>query len=301
MSGFRFWQRRKRKCALLFLVMLLCTGAIQAAEEMNSITLGAELADELGIRFQRAEPGIVRRTLLQYGRVVPDPAGVTDVAARYPGIVRSIAPQIGDRVETGQILGVIEANNNLQRYEIRSPASGVVISRNASAGEITEGTVLLTILDYSLLWVELQLFPREAALVRIGQPIVIRMEDLQTESRIASITPNLGNSPTVTVRVQIPNPDLTWTPGLLVEGEITIEEQQAELVIDDTALQQLGDDTVVFVATAEGYQARPVQLGKRGDAFSEVLEGLEVGDSYVTEGSFLLKAELQKSAFEDED
>ena len=60
-------------------------------------------------------------------------------------------------------------------------------------------------------------------------------------------------------------------------------------------MQSVFDFTVVFSQHGELYQARPLELGRRGGGFIEVLKGLKAGERYVTENSFLIKADILKS------
>ncbi len=58
--------------------------------------------------------------------------------------------------------------------------------------------------------------------------------------------------------------------------------------------------TVVFVQTQEGFRPQPVEIGRTNHTSAEVLSGLSSGQKYVSEGGFVLKADLLKGAFGDE-
>ena len=62
-----------------------------------------------------------------------------------------------------------------------------------------------------------------------------------------------------------------------------------------SALQQFRDFTVVFAKIGDTYEVRMLELGANGGEFVEVLEGLKPGTEYVTENSFLIKADIEKS------
>jgi cobalt-zinc-cadmium efflux system membrane fusion protein len=66
-------------------------------------------------------------------------------------------------------------------------------------------------------------------------------------------------------------------------------------MVDNRALQSFRDWQVVFIQIGETYEIRPLELGRTDGQFTEVLSGLNAGDSYVVENSFLLKADLEKS------
>ena len=98
----------------------------------------------------------------------------------------------------------------------------------------------------------------------------------------------------MSARVVLANADRRWPPGLYVTADLAIAEFPASLAVRNEALQLLDGRSVVFVKGDEGFEARPVRLGRTDSALSEVLEGLQAGETYVTANSFILKSELGK-------
>ena len=84
-------------------------------------------------------------------------------------------------------------------------------------------------------------------------------------------------------------------PGLFIKAEIALGEKVVDVAVRESGVQSLFDFTVVFSQHGELYQARPLELGRRGSGFVEVLKGLEAGERYVVENSFLVKADIGKS------
>lgn len=284
--------------AFSFLVNLtLVSGEIRAAEEEHNdehVEISAQLAQELGIKTQVAGAGTISRSLLLYGRTMPDPQQVSHVAARYPGMIRSIAPNLGDVVQAGQTIAVIEANTSLQLYEIEAPISGIVIEKHANPGELANEAALLTIANYDNMWVDLTVFPSTARQIKPNLPVTISMDELSALSNIRYLNPTEGNAPILIARVPLANPELIWSPGLLVEGRVEIEKIFADLVIDNKALQTFENQSVVFVLEGQVYEPRPLVLGTGDGMFTEVISGLNQGESYVVENSYLIKADLEK-------
>jgi len=59
---------------------------------------------------------------------------------------------------------------------------------------------------------------------------------------------------------------------------------------------QPGSQPVVYVDEGKGYyEQHKVKLGRVGDEFVEVLDGLKEGDKIVTSGGLLIDAEAQIS------
>lgn len=257
--------------------------------------LADALAAELHVETAVAGPGILHQSILLYGKTTPDPQGVSHVTARYPGLIRSISAELGQRVQAGDRLIVIEANSSLQPYTITAPIDGMVIQRHANPGEVAGEQSLLTIADYSRVWVDLDVFPGDARLIQPGQSVQIRIGELSAASNILFLNPGAGDSPNVVARVPLDNPEGVWTPGLLVEGDVMVADIPVPLMIDNRALQGFRDWQVVFIKVGETYEIRPLTLGRTDGRFTEVLEGLNSGDAYVVINSYLIKADLEKS------
>ncbi|TFH28902.1 MAG: hypothetical protein E4H00_07960 [Myxococcales bacterium] len=68
------------------------------------------------------------------------------------------------------------------------------------------------------------------------------------------------------------------------------------IAVKVTALQTIRDWTVVFAQFGDLFELRPIEIGRRDDEMVEVLSGLHAGQRYVSDNSFILKAELGKSA-----
>ena len=268
--------------------------SIFAAEEHegDAVTISNELAAELGIETELAGPGIINLDILLYGRTMPDPQGVSHVFARYPGMIVSMQPTLGDSVEVGEVLAVIEANSSLQNYQVLSPLTGIVVEKHANPGELATSQSLLTIANYNNIWVDLTVFPGDSQQIRSGMPVTISMENLSAESTIRYINPSQGESPTVIARVPLENANSTWTPGLLVEGYVHIDSSEVAVAVKNSQ--------VVFVLNDETYVPRTITIGRSDPISSEVLSGLEPGERYVVSNSYILKADLEKEGTEHE-
>jgi cobalt-zinc-cadmium efflux system membrane fusion protein len=103
------------------------------------------------------------------------------------------------------------------------------------------------------------------------------------------------SSQTLTARVVLDNADGRWTPGQFVEGVVTLAESPVELVVPLSALQTFREGDVVFARVGDTYEVRMVELGRRDDAHAEVLGGLAPGTVYVSENSYLVKADIEKA------
>ena len=80
-----------------------------------------------------------------------------------------------------------------------------------------------------------------------------------------------------------------------VKGDVLVKEKEVPLAVKNSALQRFRDFTVVFAKYGDTYEVRMLELGVSDDINVEVLSGLKPGTEYVTENSFLIKADIEKS------
>lgn len=258
-----------------------------------------KIADDAGIRVEPAGPGVIADEHEVQGLLTPVEGRAAKVMARFPGPIRELRANVGDRVLAGQPLATIESNLSLTNYTVAAPMSGVVLARSASIGAVTtEGTVLFEIADLSTLWVDLHIFGSDAQHIRPGVPVkVTRMSDgVSIETMLDRVLPGTATASQSTVaRATIANQDGLWRPGSAVKARITVERQPAQLVVPLSALQGFRDWEAVFIRIGDTYEVRPVELGKRDGERVQVLSGISKGDLVVTEQSYLIKADIEKS------
>jgi cobalt-zinc-cadmium efflux system membrane fusion protein len=80
-----------------------------------------------------------------------------------------------------------------------------------------------------------------------------------------------------------------------VTGIAVVAEHDVSLAVRESGLQSFRDFTVVYARVDDTYEVRMLDLGRRDGEYIEVLGGLEPGTIYVTENSFLVKADIEKS------
>lgn len=278
-------------------------GQDERAERGDDIELSAEEITAAGIDVVEAGPAKIRESLPLYGVIAPNAERVREVIARYPGVIRTVTKQVGDAVRQGETLATVESDESLETYPVVAPIAGVVTARSANPGEQTADKVLFTVADLSSVWVELSLFPRDLAKVRIGQPVRVSNADagMGAEGKITYVAP-LGTaaSQTLAARVLLENAERRWAPGLYVTAEVTLSETQVNVAIRNQALQTLEGRNVVFARTGNGFDPHPVRLGRTDSEHTEIVEGLAAGESYASRNSFILKAEIGKGEAEHE-
>lgn len=259
------------------------------------VEIADDMATKVGIATKVAGSANIERHLQVYGRLTTPPDQKLKLRARFHGVLTAVHVNTGDRVSKGDVLAVIESNQSLQGYELRAPMGGIIQERMANVGEITSDSPLFTLINNEILWAELKVFPSQREQVAVGQSVHIEHNAHIHESKITRITSLSGGAPYVLARVALNNKSKDMAPGDLVNGIIDVERIDAPLAIDNRALQEFRDWKVVFIKVGDTYEFRPLELGRSDGRFTEVLNGLNVGDHYVVENSYLIKADIEKS------
>lgn len=269
-----------------------------AAPEMQA-TIDADAAQRAGVVVEAAGGAPMVERMAVYGQVKLNGNKVARAIPRFGGMVREARKAIGDEVAAGEVVAVVETNQSLVRLEVRAPIAGVIVDRDVHAGEtVVDGATLYTIADLADVWVDLNIPKRDHERVKIGQTVLVEADDggQPAQGVIGWIAPTgSAEAQTLIARIVLPNADHRWHAGLFVKAEVTIAEATVPVAVKVSALQTLSDATVVFSVHGDVYQARPVKLGRRSGGYAEVLRGLGAGERYVTENSFLIKADIGKS------
>jgi cobalt-zinc-cadmium efflux system membrane fusion protein len=266
--------------------------------QADQTTIPAEIAERSGIVVAPVGAGVIHQTVRLPGVIEARQGAIARVSARFPGAVRTVAVQVGDRVSAGQRLATVESNASLSSYAITTPIAGVVMRRDVEVGGLAGDAPLFEVADLSEVWVDLHVFGRDAQRVRIGAEVQVeRIADgTRATASIAQMLPAADvDSQSLTARAVLANADGLWRPGMAVQAEVSIGTTEAALRVPLGALQRMEGRDVVFVRRGDTYAAAPVILGARDGAFVEVKNGVASGDEVVVEQSFLIKADIEKS------
>jgi cobalt-zinc-cadmium efflux system membrane fusion protein len=193
---------------------------------------------------------------------------------------------------------------------VRAPANATVIERLVNPGQwIEAGAAVIKLANLSTVWVMVHLPEARLPAVHVGAPVEIRVAALDNaviHGKVAFIESQLDpETRTAPVRVEVPNPGQRLRIGMFVD--VAIEGQRTggeQLTIPSTAVQRIGERTVVFVPLDDAgkFQIRDVELGEESAGLRVVLTGLRAGDRVVSKGGFTLKSQLLKGQFgEDEE
>lgn len=268
------------------------------------ITLPAETIKSSGIKTQVAGAGKIEKKMSVIGKIVPNRDEMTFIYPRFGGIVKEMKKNLGETVRKGEEIALIESNESLKNYPLVSPIDGTIVQKNAIMGDmIKEDKAIYQIANLSTVWADLTLYRNEASLIKVGMPVtVVGSNGAPIQSgQINYISPlGIEDSQTILARVVLPNEKQEWVPGMFVDAAITYVQKDVPVSVLLSAIQRIGDEDVIFVQKENTFEATPIELGTKNGDKVEIISGIKPGQSYVSENSFLLKAEMGKSEAEHE-
>jgi hypothetical protein len=157
--------------------------------------------------------------------------------------------------------------------------------------------VLFSIVDHSVLMAELAVFPSDRHRIALGATVLVTIKGLEqpVTAVIKQIDPVTQPNQSVLVRAELNNKNGQLVSGVFVSADIEVAEFQVPLAVKRSGLQGFRDFTVVFVKIGSEYEVRMLELGRIAGEWIEVLGGLKVGSEYVSENSYIIKADIEKS------
>lgn len=182
------------------------------------------------------------------------------------------------------------SNLSLDDTVVRSPLDGQIATRTVEPGEkVAVDTKLFDVVDLRTLELEAPVPVGEIGRVRIGQPVSIAFDGIDTpvQGAITRINPAAQpGSRSIMVYVQVANPAGTLRVGMFGTGTIAVGSRQNVVVVPATAIRTDGARHSVYALVDGKLVEQPVQTGATGDAdgdsWTEITSGpLSVGERIV--------------------
>lgn len=172
---------------------------------------GEHLADVYSPELLNAQ-----RELLTARRA--DPSSLMTASAREKLRLWGLLPE--------QIDSLLESGAAGDTLTLRAPIGGIVVARHVREGDyLKTGDPFFKIADLSELWLYLDAFESDLPWLHYGQDVTFTVEAFPGESfegRIAFIEPEVDRQTrTVSIRVNVPNPDQRLKPGMFARGRVT--------------------------------------------------------------------------------
>jgi cobalt-zinc-cadmium efflux system membrane fusion protein len=191
----------------------------------------------------------------------------------------------------------------LSEFPLTSLIAGTLIKRDLAIGAMIErdGPPPIVVVNLDLVWVMANIFEHNLANLKTGDQVNVTADayaDRVFPGQITYISDEVDRTTrAVRTRIEVRNNDHLLKPGMFARASIATGNSHQVLIAPESAVYEVDERMVVFVAAGnDGFVARPVQLGGRGDGTVEIVSGLDAGDVVVAKGGLALKSLIANKA-----
>ena len=186
--------------------------------------------------------------------------------------------------------------------KLSSPLAGIVVQVGVTPGAVVDpgAAEAFMVANLSVVVVLAQVPEASASLVQVGDPARIHLAaggGRTWEGKVVALGAALDpQARTLPARIEITNPDGALRAGMFVDVTLTSSRGRDDVTVPAGAVQMVGDKRVAFTPLGgDRFQSHDLTVGVERQDWVEVRRGLQAGDEVVTQGSFELKALLQKA------
>ena len=199
----------------------------ETEEHSEVIKLSDEVMKEFGIEVKEAGPGVIKNHIDLTGEIKAEPSKISHIVPRFPGIVKEVNKTVGEKVNKGEILAIIESNESLTTYEVQSLIDGTIIEMHMTQGELIGNEAhAFTIADLDKVWALLSVYQKDLNKIKVGQnaKVAIGSIDIEADGRISYLSPVVDEKTrTASARVILNNRIGKWRPGIFITAKVYVE------------------------------------------------------------------------------
>lgn len=212
-----------------------------------------------------------------------------------------------DRLNALQVpqaaIEALESSRKVQQtVTFYAPKSGVVDNLSVRQGMfVTPGKSMMSIGILDHVWVEAEVFERQAAAIELYTPVTMTLDFLPGriwQGKVDYIYPTLdAKTRTLRVRLRFNNENHALKPNMFAQVVIHATDTQKTLLVPREAVIRTGRSDRVVLSLGEGmFKSVNVKLGRVNETHAEILAGLDAGTRVVSSAQFLLDSESSKTS-----
>jgi cobalt-zinc-cadmium efflux system membrane fusion protein len=200
--------------------------------------------------------------------------------------------------EVDQILAQRKVDSTLL---VPSPISGKIVTRNAAPGFLTQpGTppAPFQVADLSTMWMLANVIETDVPAYKVGQEVEVKVPAYPGKVFKGHVT-TVGsmidpNTRRQLVRSEIDDPDHLLRSGMYASFVIRVGDPVSSLAVPAEGVVREGDGTMTVWITGDSrrFTKRTVKTGLQQDGWTQIVEGLQPGETVVTDGAVFLSNKL---------
>ncbi len=186
--------------------------------------------------------------------------------------------------------------NNSRAILLKSPISGVISNFTFAIGAIINANeILLTVTNLSRVYVEAQVFDKDAEKVNAGKIFEVdcATNDIHKTAQVKLLAPAQSINPTnQTQRVifEMENPNNEFKIGEFVNVRVVASKSIKEIALPNSAISEINGRPVIFIKNnAEQYSVSYVSIGQNNGSQTVIQKGVEEGERVVVNATYQIK------------
>jgi Cu(I)/Ag(I) efflux system membrane fusion protein len=190
------------------------------------------------------------------------------------------------------------------RFTINAPIAGVIQALDVRDGmTIVAGQSVARINGLNTVWLEAAVAEMFADAIHIGATAQVHLAGFPEQlfkGHVTAILPALNDATrTLRVRIELPNRDGKFKPGLSAQVTLTGSSKESALAVPTEAVIRTGKRALVMIA-ADQNRFTPVEvtLGREVGNQTVIATGLSEGQQVVASGQFLIDSESSLKGIE---
>jgi cobalt-zinc-cadmium efflux system membrane fusion protein len=188
---------------------------------------------------------------------------------------------------------------------VRSPIDGVVTQRTAAPGLLVQpgnAPAPISVADTSTMWMVANVPENASGDIKVGQPVAVTVDAYpgrRFDGKVlvvgASVDPATRR---VMVRSEVANPDGLLRAAMLATFVIETGPAVDSVAVPNAAVVREGDGTMTVWVTTDRrrFIKRPVKTGLSKQGQTQIVEGLQAGETIATDGAIFISNKLLAGA-----
>ena len=214
--------------------------------------------------------------------------------SRVKRLARTKAASLSQLDEEKGLLEVARARVSslearLQDYIIRAPFSGVLGTRQISAGAVVDSdSVITTLDDISTIKLDFTVPEIHIGVLKIGMKVSAHSPaypDRNFGGEVTAISSRVDpETRALMIRARIPNPEHLLKPGMLLKVDLVTSRIQSLIIPEESVVQEKDKKYVLVVSPENTVAKTEIATGRRLPGKVEVISGLKAGDQIIIQG-----------------
>ena len=187
-------------------------------------------------------------------------------------------------------LALENAYITLEKMNIKAPFKGVIVSLPYFTPnvEAASGSTMVSIMDYSKMYVETQFPENTLEKLAVGQNVHITNYNIKQDTLkgvLTQLSPAISeDTRTFAGYIEISNPDLKLRPGMFAKADVITASKDSVLCIPKDIIKNRRGGKFVYTVVRNNAEEKVIQTGISDDKYIEVTQGLKAEDKIVVKG-----------------